>query len=158
MKKIIGLTSFLTLIASVVYTVPVLAQTSNSRQDTLDQLRAAGGANGAGFSNANNPTDPRTLAARIIRTVLGVIGTIFLVLTVYAGFLWMTAGGNDEQISKARRLILDGAMGLAVVLAAYSITVFVSRFLLDSTSGSSQPGQNIPDYCIENPFDPNCAG
>jgi hypothetical protein len=70
----------------------------------------------------------------------------------------MTAGGNDEQISKARRLILDGAIGLAVVLAAYSITIFVSRFLLNSTSGSGQPVQGAPDYCIENPLDPNCAG
>ncbi len=133
----------------------VLAVDNSVRQETFEQLGAVAGSGGA---QLGNPTDPRAIAARAIRIGLGLIGTIFLALTLYAGFLWMTAGGNDEQISKARRLILDGAIGLAVVLAAYSITIFVSRFLLNSTSGSGQPVQGAPDYCIENPLDPNCAG
>lgn len=133
----------------------VLAVDNSVRQEAFEQLGAVAGSGGA---QLGNPTDPRAIAARAIRIGLGLIGTIFLVLTLYAGFLWMTAGGNDEQVSKARRLIFDSAIGLAVVLAAYSITIFVSRFLLSSTSGSDQSVPGAPNYCVENPLDPNCAG
>ncbi|MBI2037902.1 MAG: hypothetical protein HYT15_03150 [Candidatus Magasanikbacteria bacterium] len=159
MKKIFTLAFFLTSIFCVLYSTPVGAQSSgsNPRQDAFDQLRAAGGSSGADFNNPNNPTDPRTLAARIISIVLGIIGTIFLALIVYAGFLWMTAAGNDEQISKAKGLLYNGAIGLAVILAAYSITYFVTEALVTGTTGGNYQGQNFNDYCVQNPLDPNCA-
>jgi excisionase family DNA binding protein len=63
-------------------------------------------------------TDIRLFIARIIRIALGFLGTIMFVLMLYGGFLWMTAGGNSEQIDKAkqagydpsalRRLAIDG--------------------------------------------------
>src|SRR3989338_7006267 len=44
-------------------------------------------------------TDPRIVAAKIVRAALGVLGVVVLVIIVYSGVLWMTAGGNDEKIS-----------------------------------------------------------
>ena len=129
---------------SAVFVDTVGAATSSLRQDAFGKLGAAAGASGANLGDA---TDPRTIAAKIIRTILGVVGTIFLVLTVYAGFLWMTAAGNDEQISKAKKLLYDGAIGLAVILSAYSITYFVSKVVLQDTSSSEG------EYCIQNPLD-----
>ena len=38
----------------------------------------------------------------------------------------MTAGGNSEQISKARKTIINGIIGLAIVVLAYSIALFVT--------------------------------
>ena len=62
---------------------------------------------------------------KIIRIVLGLLGIIFLALTVYAGFLWMTAAGNDEQAGKAIGILKTGVIGLIIILASYSITYFV---------------------------------
>ena len=67
---------------------------------------------------------------QIIKIVLGLVGTIFFVLTIYAGFLWMTAGGQEEQVTKAKDIIKRSVMGLIIVLAAYSITFFVMDRLL----------------------------
>ncbi len=39
--------------------------------------------------------DIRTIVAKIIKTALGLLGTVALVLMLYAGYLWMTAGGVD---------------------------------------------------------------
>ena len=79
---------------------------------------------GAGIAGSG-PKDPRVLAANIIKMALGVLGTIFLVLTVYAGFLWMTASGEEEKITKAKDILKASIIGLLIILTAYAITSFV---------------------------------
>lgn len=75
------------------------------------------------------PTDISVVVGNIIKTVLSLVGIIFLVLMVYAGYLWMTARGEDEQVSKAKEIIKSSIAGLFVVVSSYAITVFItSRF------------------------------
>lgn len=131
----------------------VSAASSSVRQEALDQLGAAGGTGGAGLSN----TDPRVLAARIIKVALSVLGTVFLVLVVYAGFLWMTAGGEDGKIETAKKLLYDGVIGLAIILSAYAITYFIFDVALKSSTGSGQQNQSNSSYCLQNPLDPSCT-
>jgi hypothetical protein len=38
---------------------------------------------------------------KIIRVLLSLVGTIFLALMIYAGFLWMTAAGDEGKIEKS---------------------------------------------------------
>lgn len=64
-----------------------------------------------------------------IRAALTLVGLIFLVLMVYAGYLWMTARGDEGQIDKAKDIISAALIGIVVVLGAYAITTLViSRF------------------------------
>lgn len=64
-----------------------------------------------------------------IRTALTLVGLIFLVLMVYAGYLWMTARGDEAQIDKAKNIISAAIIGIVIVLGAYAITTLViSRF------------------------------
>ena len=60
----------------------------------------------------------------ILRIVLSFLGVIFLILIIYGGFTWMTAGGNEQQITKAKGIIFNAIIGLIVVLAAYAITAY----------------------------------
>lgn len=73
----------------------------------------------------------------IIIGVLSLAGTIFLVLTIYAGILWMTAQGKEEQVTKAKDIITQAIIGLAITLAAYAITAFVTGKLTGGSSGGS---------------------
>lgn len=66
----------------------------------------------------------------IVGLLLSFVGIIFLVLTVYAGFLWMTAQGNSGQVEKAKDLLINAIIGLVIVSAAYSITIFVGQQLV----------------------------
>ncbi len=102
----------------------VLAQSS---ADLLLQQLEAAGETGAGFSE---PTDPRETVFLIIRYALSTLGFIFLVLTLYAGFLWMTAGGDEGNIDKAKKILTASVIGLAIILLSYSITLFVFKILL----------------------------
>lgn len=74
-------------------------------------------------------TDIRLIIARIIRAALGLLGIILVVLIMYAGYLWMTAGGNEEQISKSKAMLKNAVVGLAIILSAYAIVWFIFRML-----------------------------
>ncbi|MBD3311350.1 MAG: hypothetical protein GF349_02535, partial [Candidatus Magasanikbacteria bacterium] len=78
--------------------------------------------------------DVRFTVARIINVALGLLGIIMVVILVYAGFLWMTAAGNDEQVGKAKKMIMAAVIGLAIILSAYAISNFVVRQLYKATT------------------------
>jgi hypothetical protein len=65
----------------------------------------------------------------IIGSILAFLGLIFFVLVIYAGFLWMSARGNDTQIKDAQKIMKSAIIGLLIVLSAYIITAFVGRIL-----------------------------
>ncbi len=69
----------------------------------------------------------------VINGILGLLGIIFLVLTLYAGFLWMTAAGNDDQVSKAKSILTAAIIGIIIIIAAYAITNFVLDAILTPT-------------------------
>lgn len=73
--------------------------------------------------------DIGTVSGRVINTALTLVGIIFLLLMVYAGYLWMTAQGEDAQIKKATDIIKGTVIGLVLVLSAYAITIFVTKGL-----------------------------
>lgn len=84
-------------------------------------------------------SDPRIVVGRIIKVALGLIGVIFTVLTVYAGFLWMTSAGNEEQVTKARGMITASVIGLVIILASYTITNFVLKSICQAAADSTTP-------------------
>ncbi len=77
---------------------------------------------------------PVLIVANIVRIALSFIGIGTIILLVYAGFLWMTSGGEDSQISKAKSLIKNGIIGLIIITMAYSITSYVIRRLYSVTA------------------------
>ena len=63
----------------------------------------------------------------LVGLALSFVGIIFLVLIIYAGLQWMTAQGNSGQVDKAKELMINAVIGLVIVTAAYSITLFVGE-------------------------------
>ena len=79
--------------------------------------------------------DVRTIAARIINTALGLLGTVAVCLIVYAGFMYLTSGGNEEKTKGALKIIYAAVIGLTIILSAYAISKFVSTQLFKATTG-----------------------
>lgn len=75
------------------------------------------------------------LIGNIINIVLGLLGLIFVVLIVYGGFLWMTAGGGKEQIDKAKGILTNSIIGLIIVIAAYAISAYVIQAVVTAATG-----------------------
>ena len=72
--------------------------------------------------------------ASIINVAMGLLGMVVVILILAGGFMWMTAAGNDEKITKAKGLIFGGIIGLAIILSAYAIAQFVVSSLLGATT------------------------
>lgn len=70
----------------------------------------------------------------LINVALGFLGIVAVIIILFGGFKWMTAGGNDEKVGEAKRLIIAGIIGLAIILSAYAITTFVLQSLIDATT------------------------
>ncbi|MBT4722856.1 hypothetical protein HN958_03720 [Candidatus Falkowbacteria bacterium] len=70
--------------------------------------------------------------AEIIKVVLGFLGVVVVIIVIYAGFLWMTAGGTSEKVEKAKSWMINAVIGLAIILSAYAITDFVIERLLEA--------------------------
>ena len=79
-------------------------------------------------------TDIRTTIAKIIRAAMAFLGIVTVVLMLYAGFLWMTAGGNDEQVGTAKKIMVAAVIGLAIILSAFGLSNFVINQLVTATS------------------------
>lgn len=76
-------------------------------------------------------TSPTAVVAIVIQGLLGIVAVIFFVLVVIAGIKWMMAGGNEETVSKSKQTILNGALGLIVIIFSYAITSIVFNIILN---------------------------
>ena len=112
------------------------------------------GTNVIGNTIALGATNPITTATRIINIVMIFLGIIAVAIVVFAGFKWMTSEGNEEKIEEAKKILKAGVIGLAIILAAWGITIFIlSQFLgatnsnIPNTPGCIGSGCNLPGGC-----------
>ena len=119
-------------------------------EGSWNQLQHAGGSSGA---NLGEPVDPRLIVAQIIKLLLTFVGTILLVLVIWAGYKWMTAQGNENQIAESKQTIMNATIGLIVILSAYAITIMVSNLAMGKklNTGVGQGGGTL-DSAIQNAF------
>lgn len=61
----------------------------------------------------------------VVEFILGFLGLLFLVIIVYAGVIWTTAQGDTKKVDKAKDMLKNGVIGLAIVFAAYAVEFFV---------------------------------
>ncbi|MFH1890883.1 MAG: hypothetical protein ABIJ91_04975 [Candidatus Kuenenbacteria bacterium] len=66
----------------------------------------------------------------VIKMVLSLLALIFLILIIVAGVKWMTAAGNEESITKAKKIISNALIGLLIIFLSYAITAFVFGVVL----------------------------
>ncbi len=104
--------------------------------------------NGSFLERTVQPTgiqgdDVRTYAGDIIKNGLRLVGFLFFVLMFYGGYLWMTARGSEDQISKAKRVLIAAVIGLALIVAAYAVTAFIVGRAVSAGESSSIQGTPI---------------
>ncbi|PIY96861.1 MAG: hypothetical protein COY66_02370 [Candidatus Kerfeldbacteria bacterium CG_4_10_14_0_8_um_filter_42_10] len=81
-------------------------------------------------------SDLQTTVIAIIQWVLGLLGLVAVIMILLGGFKWMTAGGNEEKIESAKKLLTAAIIGLVIVLLAWAIVIFALG-VLQNTSGAS---------------------
>lgn len=110
---------------------------------------------GASASQAGLDTTPGQLPiiiGTVIKAALGLVGVIFLVLMVYAGYIWMIARGDESKTSKAKDTITAAIIGIIIVVGAYALTNFVVTAMTSAGGGGTGAATtgtkiNIGDLC-----------
>lgn len=87
---------------------------------------------------AGGKTVPEVIG-KVVGVGLSLVGLVFFGLTLYAGFRWMIAMGNTEDVEKAKETLIAAVIGLIIVLAAYAITSFVFSNLGSTTQSEPAP-------------------
>ncbi len=85
------------------------------------------------FGNGE-PQDLRYTVVRIIMVVLSILGVLFLGLIIFAGFKYMTAAGNEDQVKGAIKQITQAVIGLVIILSAWGISAFILNQITKATT------------------------
>lgn len=88
-------------------------------------------------STLGQQTDLKAMIGEVIKFLLGFLAIVFVILILYAGFTWMTAGGDSGKVDTAKKLIINAIIGVIIVLAAYGITHFIIQTGINATNGTS---------------------
>ncbi|MDO8559633.1 MAG: hypothetical protein Q7S23_01160 [bacterium] len=91
--------------------------------------------------------DLRVTIMRIIQVLFGFLGVVAVLIILYAGWRWMTSGGDPQKIDEAKRTLINAALGLLVIFMAFAIVSFIIRALSDATgpqTRSRRPPPTLP--------------
>ena len=65
------------------------------------------------------------IIGRIVKIIISLLGLVAAVIIIIGGFKWMTSAGNEEKITAAKKLMINGLIGLILVILAYAIATFI---------------------------------
>ena len=122
------------IILAVIFPLLALAQAQQQPVGQTDPYGLGQTAQQAGLvQSGQTPPTVSQIIGFVINAVLGLIGVIYLSIIIYSGFQWMTAGGNEDTITKAKNRLIQSTIGLVIVFSAFIITNFVIFRILDIT-------------------------
>ena len=76
-------------------------------------------------------TDATPFSAVVLNVVyflLLSVGGTAIMSVLFAGILYLTAGGNEEQIKRAKKALIASIVGIAVALAALVLVKIIGGF------------------------------
>ena len=65
----------------------------------------------------------------VVNYVISLIAIVAVAMIIYAGYLYISSGGDEKKLVQAKSLILYAVIGLVVVVVSYSIVGFVNSFV-----------------------------
>jgi hypothetical protein len=130
MKTIKHLMASIALLAVIV--MPVLFMPNMASAVDANAYYGTGNVGTAGMLGNQSPVD---MTISIIKIALGFLGLIAVIIILIGGFKWMTAGGSEDKIGEAKKMIIQGIIGLVIVLAAWGIATYVINTAFNVTNG-----------------------
>lgn len=62
------------------------------------------------------------LFAQVTNFIAGTIGTLSFAFALYAGYLYVTARDTEDQVAKAKKILVGALLGIILAAAAFAIT------------------------------------
>lgn len=81
-----------------------------------------------------------TIIGNILNIAFGFLGVLLVCYFIYAGFLWMTAGGSPEPVEKAKSIMKNVVIGLIIIVSSFAISRFILNWLGGINDGNGGSG------------------
>lgn len=128
-KKIILLTCLMLL----VYILPTYAAVKNPFSKDNNPILDKAAKEGGYAQDIDEQTFLATTLGNVVFALFSIIGIVFTALIFYGGYRWMTARGNEDEVSKGKSIIRNAIIGLSVAFASYSFWLLISKYLIGIT-------------------------
>ena len=92
---------------------------------TLSNVSASVDTIGKNAWGSSQSPDLPVVIGNAISVLLGILGLLFLVLVIYAGFLYLTAQGEQDNVKKAKSILTKAVIGIVIILSSYAVTNLV---------------------------------
>ena len=79
----------------------------------------------------------KTVVTNIVNFFLGFMGFVMVIMTIYAGGLYITAAGNEDNVGKAKKILLYCVIGVVLIAISYA---FVNTLLGVASDGAVGSG------------------
>lgn len=130
-------------------------------------------AQGSGFRNIcpNYSCLPNVVGTGL-NVALGLLSVALIGYVLYGGYLWMTAGGESDQVDSAMQVMRNAFIGFVLVVMSGTLGSLAVSFIEQSTSGvvpgggvvpisdvsptSTNGSESIEFNTAVNPFAPGC--
>jgi len=86
-------------------------------------------------SGVTGESDLGQLILKYVNFALPYLALAAFIGFIYAGFLYVTAYGNDEQVQKSKKILIYVVVGLLVVILSYSIVQLLTGELVAGVQG-----------------------
>jgi len=114
-----------------IFLISILAVPQATLALTATTEAPVSGGSGFNFEPPLGNLSVQDVIGRIIYAILGIVGSVALLMFIIGGFMWMTAAGDTERITKAKNILIWSILGLIVIFAAFGITRFVLTAILE---------------------------
>ena len=130
---------------------PVPAAVGTSDAQTGGATGGAGGSSFAlqqtGCEQSGDCTieDIVQMGVNFAQFIMGLSGALFLLVFIYGGARYVLSFGKQDWVSKGRDAMVHAAIGIVIIMSAWTIVSYVAQslgYIGSSTGGSSSVSQN----------------
>lgn len=119
------------LLLATLSVITVLLFPALARADIVDTSNCPAGSSicqdinatpGASNSELFGPNGPVTKVTSFLAVVMGVVAIIVM---IFAGYTYITSGGDTKKVGSAKTTIIYAAIGIVIALSAQAIVSFI---------------------------------
>jgi len=66
-------------------------------------------------------TSLRSLVLTIVNFVLTFLGVVAVIMIIYGGMLYVTAGGKQETVDKGKKILMYTVIGIVIIMLSFVI-------------------------------------
>jgi len=77
------------------------------------------------FTEGNESEGARTVIQNALGWFFLIAGLLCIIIIIWAGISYATAGGDEEKVGKAKTRLIYGIIGVAVIIGSYIITQII---------------------------------